>query len=416
MILANTLMFALLAAALGTGDVFRKIDLEAAQVAAQAEDRCVLAQFARVGAAETKKLDSTTWTETRVREWVVLKSVPIKLDYDKNDELLTRYRVHVAPTILFLNENGTEIDRITGYVDGRTFLAETKAIFGGADPLERARKRLAANEQDPHRHLDVGIALVDRGLLSEGLQQFLWCWDHGVEADSTFVECRRTFLLHEMLRLMRLYPAAGDALLSRARTVYESVLSCSVTDPELADFLLLNRELQREERTLEAFDKLDPSSEACAALRKRLAPHVVNAMIDARRYTDAAGLIGDVKSRFAELVAHFRAESARLEAEHPVDAFLLIETARRALRIDAARLYETFLGADLFDDADELSKLVLAFDEKGATYCALMRGALRAQAHGPAKAIANRGIENPKLTASEKKDIKKIASGILQPK
>ncbi|MBL8856963.1 MAG: thioredoxin family protein [Planctomycetes bacterium] len=417
MILANLLLFALLLPGRGTGEVFRQISLEAAQAAAKAEGRCVLAEFASPGAADTKKLATTTWSESRVREWVVLKSVPIKLDFDKSSELLARLRVHVAPTIMFLDESGRELDRITGYVDGRTFLAETKAIFGGASPLERAQTRLAEDDDDPHRHLDVAMLLADNGQLAESLKEFLWCWDHGAVVDTSFAECRRTFLLRELLRLMRLYPPAGDALLARTRAGFQRVVSCTVTEAELADFLLLNHEMQRDEHTLAAYDALDVGNEPCAALRTRLGPLVVNPMIDSRRYADAAALIGDVRARFNGMVTKFRAECARLEKEYPpAEAFVLIENARRLLRIDSARLYETFLGTELFDDAEAFSKQVLAFDAKGATYCALMRGALRAQAHGPAKSIANRALRDPKLTASEKEDVKQIAAGILQPK
>lgn len=132
-------------AALGTPpDLFRGTDFDGAVAAAKSERKCALVLFARPGAPETKKLEMTTWNETKVREWIGLKAVAVRFDPEANADLATRLRVHMVPTIVFVGANGLEIDRMSGYVDGRAFLAETKAIFGGADGLERAKKRLAA--------------------------------------------------------------------------------------------------------------------------------------------------------------------------------------------------------------------------------------------------------------------------------
>lgn len=397
-------------------ELFRPIGLDAALAAARAEKKCVLVACVRPASVEAKKLQTATWNEPRLREWMAAKTVPIQIDVDAAQELVDRLRVHTAPTVIFLGESGLEMDRVTGLLDGRAFLAEAKAILGGADPLERARKRLAASPNDPYRRLDVALVLVDRGDFTAALEAFAWCWDHGVEADPGFTTTRRTFLLREIVRLSRLHPAAVDEMSRRTARILERITACDVAEADLLDFLLLNRELGQEERTLAAFDGLDSASEPCAALRARLQPLVIDALVGARRYEEVAVWIGDPRERFNTTVAEFRAEAERIEREHPSDAFVRVEARRREVCKQAARHHEALLGAKRYDAGERLSKLVLYFDARGSTYLSLIRGALRAEAHAQAKALTTQALADPKLTPTEKDEVRTLARAIVQPR
>src|SRR5690606_24223484 len=119
----------------------------------------------------------------------------------------------------------------------------------------------------------------------------------------------------------------------------------------------------------------------------RLAPIAIDAMIDARRYAEAAALVGDLDAYVGALVAAADKDLRRFEKERWA---LAADARRRKQRSDLSRLYEALLGALRYDDADALSKRTLALDGKGATYVALIRAALRAEAHGAARSIAVR--------------------------
>lgn len=397
-------------------DPFRAIDIDAAVRAASLERKCVVVSFGRAGEAESKKLDTTTWVEPKVREWLVAKAVAIKVDVEKRDDLSSRFRIHVVPTILFLNDAGIELDRITGYVDGRSFKPEAESILAGGDPVARVKKRLVGRENDPHLRIDLARAYSDRGQLQESLVEYAWCWDHGLESDPNFGEARRTFLLQEFLRLSRVYPAAGDALEERVSALSVHIDDCSASDMELVDFLTLNRLLQQDERTLRAYDAILSTDEPCLALKKKLGPYVVDPLIDSRRYKEALDLIGDFVAHFESLATAFKDEAKRLTLERPTDSATMIEANRRKLRIDGARLYEALLGALRYDDGDLLVPHILAFDAHGATYTALIRAALRVEAHGQARAIALRAYVDTRLTDAEKLEVKLAAREILQPK
>jgi len=399
----------------GSTDPFRPLDLDGAVRSAQIEKKCVLVVVARAGAPETKKLDGT-FGEAKVREWMAAKAIAIRVDFDRQPDLAARFRVHILPTMVFLNDKGLELDRLTGHVDGRTFRAEAESILAGGDPVARVRKRLVGHENEPHLRIDLAGALYDRGLLEEAMREYLWCWDHGVEFDPGFAEARRDFLLREIVRLGRVYTPASDELATRAATLFERVVDCSATLVQVRDFLTINQTLQQDDRTLAAWDAITKDPTGCEEMQKMLAPNVLDALIDARRYKEAAERLGDAVARFDAAATAFEADAKRWRKERPEDAEAKIEVERRALRVDACRWFETLLGAGRYDDADKLSARVLAHDGKGATYTALLRAALRAESHGAAKSIARRAEADKKLSEAEKAEVRTAAKQILQPK
>jgi len=399
----------------GSSDPFRPLDLDGATKSAVIEKKCVLVVIARPGAPETKKLDPT-FLDSKVREWIAAKAIAVRVDVDRDEELATRFRIHVLPTMLFLNDKGLELDRLTGIVDARVFRAEAESILAGGDPVARVRKRMVGRENDPHARIDLAGALYDRGLLDESMREYLWCWDHGVEFDPTFADARRDFLVREIVRLGRVYTPAADELASRAAKLFERVADCGANAEEMRDFLTITRALQRDDMALAAWDAIAQREEGCDETTKLLAPRVLDALIDAHRYKEAAERLGDAAARYDATVASNEAEAKRIRKERPTEADARVERDRRALRVDACRWYETLLGAGNYDDAEKLAVRVLANDGKGVTYTALLRAALRVEAHGTAKSIARRAAADKRLTEAEKLEVQTAAKDILQPK
>jgi hypothetical protein len=400
----------------GTPELFRPLDLDAAVLAARQERKAVLVVFGSAASADTKRLDTSTWNEAKMREWIGRKAVAIKVDVEQQVELARRFRVHVLPTIVFLNAQGIELDRLTGFVDGRVLRPEAELILAGADSVARLQKKLVGHENDPQLRVDLAGAYFDHGLLKESCDEYLWCWDHGVESDPSFEATRADFLLREIQRLGRVYTPASDALQERARHLFDRLTGCNASDREVKDFVAIYQTTEREDKILEAFDQMQPDVELCKAMRARLGPYITDALIDARRYTEAVELLGDVKANLEARIARYQADVARLQADKSLDFSARIETRLKALRVEMARLYEALLGAHEYDPADVVAVRICEFDHKGAEYVALIRGALRAEAHGAAKSIATRALSDTKLSDAEKAEVKKAAVGIVQPK
>ncbi len=79
-----------------------------------------------------------------------------KIDAEKGEgpDLTNRYAVTGFPTVIFLRSDGTEVDRIVGYLPPDRFLAEIKRIQAGTNTLE---SMVNAHEASPE---DLKLALT----------------------------------------------------------------------------------------------------------------------------------------------------------------------------------------------------------------------------------------------------------------
>ena len=145
--------------------LFRDLSLDRArQTAAEGGKRFVLVDFYTVWCGPCKKLDETTWKDQDVRDWLSKEAVCLKVDAEKDEPLAGKYRINVYPTVLLLRPDGTEIDRLVGYRDAKTFLADAREALAGNDSLTRARKKLeGANANDPMLRMSYGDALRKKG-------------------------------------------------------------------------------------------------------------------------------------------------------------------------------------------------------------------------------------------------------------
>ena len=397
------------------GDVYRPIDLDSARSAAKREQKVVLAVFASPLSADSKRFDSTTMVEPKVRAWVDKKVVAVRFEVEKRPDLAATYRVHVLPTIVFLSAQGAEMDRLVGFQSGRTFSAEAEAILAGSDALARAEKRLQGHETDPNVRIDYAGALSDRGMLAEASAEYLWCWDHGLENDAAFAPARIDFLLREIQRLGRVYTPVMDALDERSQKLFQRVVDCTADKHEIEDFTALGRILDRGDRTLAAYDRM-PDDESCGAPRRALVPFLEQALVDAKRYKEVADILGDPLPALEAALASYAEDAKKMEKDKTIDVDAVLKPRLHALPAETALHFEALLGAGRPDDGDKLAQRFLAFDPHGDSYVALIHAAIRAGLHGHGLALVKRATEDPKLTEAERAQVKRASTEILHPK
>ena len=88
-------------------------------------------------------------TAPRVIDLLGTKTVPLKIDAEKEAELAKRYKVDAYPTVLFLKPDGTEVDRLIGYRDPAKFIEEFTWILAGKTSLTRARAAVREGKNGP---------------------------------------------------------------------------------------------------------------------------------------------------------------------------------------------------------------------------------------------------------------------------
>lgn len=374
----------------------RPLDFEAAKSMARVEKRPVLVVFCD-GADGCKKLAEDVLKEAKLRAWLDEKLVAIQLDRSAQPDVAAKYRVRAAPTYLFLDAKGTEIDRLVGARDSKTLRTEGEDILKGGDPLERLQKRRKGRESDPDMRLRYADILCDRGELDAALAEYVAVNAAGGAAGAAAFD--------EMLRLARIYPKAAEAIGGMAAAVEPRILSAEATDEEFERWYGLCRQLRFETRMLAVHDALartaaDPEGDAArkeraAALGKRIAPALRDLFYTDRRYADVAALVGDA---LRELDARKKRHAATAAAGDASAA----RTSLKLLREDTARDYETLVAVKRLGEATLLADALITFDTTVATYDALIAGAERAGANGEARMLALRGRSDARIDVKQR--------------
>ena len=144
-----------MAAVLGVGgcrqqaaSVWFKGDLDAAVAAARQRDTLVMVEFYTDWCNWCRRLDTDTFRRVEVRRELE-KLVAVRTDAEKDGaQLAARFDVDSFPTMVFLDPDGNEVDRILGYLPPDKFLHRVQKIRTG-DTFLACLRRL---REDPGDH------------------------------------------------------------------------------------------------------------------------------------------------------------------------------------------------------------------------------------------------------------------------
>jgi thiol:disulfide interchange protein len=95
---------------------------------AKRQDKPVFLYFYADWCTYCRKLKSTTFKDETVINNLGDNFISIAVDTDKNRVLAKQWGVNGLPTMWFIEEDGSKIDSIPGYVDGKHFLYILKYI------------------------------------------------------------------------------------------------------------------------------------------------------------------------------------------------------------------------------------------------------------------------------------------------
>lgn len=114
-------------------------------------DKLVMVEFSTEWCSWCKRLDAQTWPDPQVIEVARQHLVPVEIDAEKGDgiELAKKFRIGGYPTMVFLNAEGEEVDRIPGYLPAEDMVGELTRIVNGIDTYPTLKARLEENPNDP---------------------------------------------------------------------------------------------------------------------------------------------------------------------------------------------------------------------------------------------------------------------------
>lgn len=328
----------------------------------------VLIDFYTTWCLPCKKLDQTTWKDKAVRAWLKEYCVSLKIDAEKDEALAKKFQLASFPTIVLVKPDGTEMDRLVGYKSPADFLAEAKETLAGKDGIARAKEKLVGkNKDNPTLRMALGDTLARRGRHEEALKEYVWCLEHGPKHDATFSTPPLYMQIHF---LARTFEPAQKLLKERSDAAREAIVQGIASEDNIEDFSFIHRITGKQEEILKLFDEL----RAKKSPLNKLFDHVVDLLVEKRRYQDVVEVGGDFAPRVREGID----EVNKFVKGNKLDQ-AVVRSLKEDLAKEAGRYYEALLGADRPRPAEALCNQLLAFDGSVNTYATLVRHARRVE-------------------------------------
>ncbi|MCK4577961.1 MAG: thioredoxin fold domain-containing protein [Candidatus Marinimicrobia bacterium] len=143
-----------------------------ARVADGAGDKMIMLDFYTDRCMWCKRLDAVTFIDPGVIAYANEKLVSLRVDAEKGEDvdLANKYNVRNYPSVVFTRPDGTEIDRIIGYLPPEDFMAEVKRIDSGEKTLENMFQQVADNPHNVAAFIQLGWKLDKAKFYSLGFQ------------------------------------------------------------------------------------------------------------------------------------------------------------------------------------------------------------------------------------------------------
>lgn len=414
-------------------DPFHKGDFATACKLAKEKGKVVMVDFYTVWCGPCKMLDRNTWPDERVRNFLVEKTIPMKVNAEADRELARRYQIMFYPTIVFVKPDGVEIGRVRGYSPPAEFLMRAAGVLS-PQAVANPPKQEPTPPPEPvdttsaTYRLDQARVLIREKKHKEALDELTWCFDHGHEKDPSFIRVRVGVLSRMFAELGQAYPPAREAISTRRDAAQAALVELGEQPAKLAtrspvfasggtvggvmELLAINRALGQTEKSVALYEALRAAGERTAALRTQLVrDEVLDALLASQRYREIVEDGGDMLfERLNQQISGCKESTARTASVSTPGRDRIASFMRQRTVADVSRWYQALLGADQKTRAEYLADKLIDLDGTGVTYATLIDRALRVGAYDAARLHVTRAEE--KLQGADLSKVREAAAKI----
>ncbi|NOT00429.1 MAG: hypothetical protein HOP29_07350, partial [Phycisphaerales bacterium] len=329
---------------------------------ARAERKYVVAFAYGKDCADCERMEKETLIARDVRPWIDLIAVTVRFhDQDPAGRAFTgKYQLHDFPTLLIFANDGLELGRMPGFIDGKDFRSRVDALLGEADIFK----------SDPWAGTDVVTAAADRAgnymlqsRYEEAQTWYVWCLRHRAARAPNFLRLNLPAIVDGLASLAARFEPAKEALLNEIHRAERDSL-----DPHKMEAFPFNLiklgylALGQESRIVEHYDLLAAAAPGTSKL-EAFAKFIFEPLLNAHRYKEIEWSVADEQDMVV-----FMDEARNLQ--RPPGYIHKVLGAR----------YEVLMGLGRYGGAAEMATVWLRYDKSWQTYLALAEAGLRSGA------------------------------------
>lgn len=141
---------------------------------AKSENKNIMIDFFTEWCKWCVELDKVVYTNKEVSDYANYYQINWKIDAEKGEgvELAERYKIKGYPTIVFVDTDGKEIDRIVGFLKPAEFLRTISDFNNGINTYGDLKNRLKINQDNSEANYLMGKKLFDYGETDRSKQYF----------------------------------------------------------------------------------------------------------------------------------------------------------------------------------------------------------------------------------------------------
>ena len=418
--------------------VFRDLLPTEALAVARTEKKMSVIICLSLNEAPSKKFDSVTLADPKVRDWIAKNAVAIRLLSEAGtpgSDYVIRKAIKGLPVMELRAPSGQALETAIGHQGPQEFL---RLLVNMNKAITTTSKPTGELANDPYSWLAYANYSAGRGMQPEvTAEALLWCWDHADKHDPEFIAKNHEFILRRLTHVMNFSEAVEAEVRARRSRIEKLVRSAQASEFQAYLFSRMGIWMNDQDAAISTFLTLKPSQAPDAdnshllALREVLLWNNLERLVAFRHYkavleacpdpqkaigarivASALALKKDIvvqadpdmprppgvtpvgnteKSRHGEEAG--QARSATLPKVSPARSIPGVDLSPENISFDAALLYESLLATGAEAQAKALMEMVTAHYPTGQTIGDFIERSCRLEKWFIAEEVALHGFE-----------------------